>query len=102
MRIRNEDVAIRRNRDIGGLIKQIGPRAGHASFAERHQHAALRIELEDLMSLAFAPCASVTQRLPSPSIVEPCGKRNMPAPIVSSSRPRALYFRIGASLRPAQ
>ena len=39
--------------------------------------------------------------MPSRSTVAPCGKTNRPAPQLASSVPRASYFRIGASLRPA-
>src|SRR5262245_32892799 len=39
------------------------------------------------LSLAFDPCASVTQTLPSRSTSMPCGKTNLPAPKLLTSLP---------------
>ena len=48
----DEDVAARRHHDVGRLIEQIGARAADAGLAQRHQHAAIGVELEHLVALA--------------------------------------------------
>ena len=48
----HEDVAVRRDDDVGRLIEEIGTGAADARLAERHQHLAVGAELEDLMALA--------------------------------------------------
>src|SRR5512134_1424281 len=52
MAVGDEDVTVRGDDDIGGLIEEIrtGPR--HASLAERHQDLARWTELEHLMPFA--------------------------------------------------
>src|SRR5689334_1896186 len=49
-----EDVAVRRNVDVGRLIERIGGAriAGDAWLAQRHQHLAVLAELDDGLALA--------------------------------------------------
>src|SRR5437867_10650233 len=54
MSVPNEDVAIRRDQDSGGLIECIRAGSGNSSLAERHQELALRTKLENLVALAVS------------------------------------------------
>jgi hypothetical protein len=55
--IGHEDVAVRGHEDIGRPVECVRAFARHARLAERHQHFALRAELEDLLSLAVSSLA---------------------------------------------
>src|SRR5439155_23663455 len=50
----DEDGAVGRNENVGGLIEKIRAAAGYTGFAERHEHYAVGTELGDGVSLAAA------------------------------------------------
>ncbi len=52
--VADKDVAVRRHRDVGRRVEGIRPVAGDTRPAQRHQHLAVRAELEDLMAAAVA------------------------------------------------
>src|SRR5678816_2876780 len=52
MTVGDEDVAIRPDEDVRGLIEEVRTGATDTRLAERHQYFALRVELEDLVPLA--------------------------------------------------
>jgi hypothetical protein len=53
MAVRDKDVAILRDDDVGGLIEGVGSIAGHTGLAERHQQLSVGTELEHLVSFAI-------------------------------------------------
>src|SRR5438309_3938201 len=55
MSVADENIAVRRNHDVGRSVEHIRPLAGDASLSERHQDFSIRAELEDLMTLAIFP-----------------------------------------------
>src|SRR5262249_14953847 len=54
MTVGDVDVAIGRNRNIGGAAEIARLIAGHAGLADRHQHLAVRAELDRGATLAVA------------------------------------------------
>ena len=48
----DEDLAVRRDDDVGRLVERVRAVAGDAGLAERHQQLAVGTELEDLMAFA--------------------------------------------------
>ena len=52
MTVGDEDVSARGDDDIGRLVEEVGTGARDTGLAERHQHFAVRTELEDLMAFA--------------------------------------------------
>jgi hypothetical protein len=50
MAVGNKDIAIRANRYAGRSIEGIYTTSAHAHFAQRHQHLAILVELENLLS----------------------------------------------------
>ena len=61
----HEDVAVGSDDHVGGPVERVRAVARDAGLAERHQHFAVRAELEHLLALAISALASVTQTLPS-------------------------------------
>src|SRR5262249_47026575 len=52
--VRDEDVAIGRDQDIGRPIEGVGPVARDPGLAQRHQHLSIGTELDDRVALAVA------------------------------------------------
>jgi hypothetical protein len=55
--VSDEDVAVRRGRDVGGAVEHGAGVARNARLAERLQQPALRIELENLVALGVLDVA---------------------------------------------
>src|ERR1700730_16274777 len=55
MAVGNEDVPVRRDSNVVGLIESVLAVARDARFAKRHQHLSIRAKLEHLMPLAITP-----------------------------------------------
>ena len=90
-------------RTSDGRIELVGTVAGDAGLAERHQHPSVRGELASTVSpLPLPAWPSVTQTLPSRSANRPCGQLNRPEPKLTTSRPVASNFWIGATFEPSQ
>src|SRR5437016_3053570 len=58
MAIGDENVAGRRDHDVGRLVEQFGAGAGNAGLAEPHQNIAVRVELDHLVAYSV-PAARV-------------------------------------------
>jgi len=76
-----------------GPLNVSGPSLATPALAQRHQYLSFRAELErpaGLFPSLF--CASVTQMLPSRSIVMPCACTNIPVPKLFNELSRRVKF----------
>ncbi|PYS55072.1 MAG: hypothetical protein DMG13_05765 [Acidobacteria bacterium] len=53
MPVADENVAVRRDHNIGRSIEGVGTFRSNAGLAQRHQHLSIRAELEDLVAFAI-------------------------------------------------
>ena len=78
MPVGDEDVAVRRDQNIGRRIEGVGTVARHTSLAQRHQDLAVGTELVDLMTLGALAPAVGDPHIAIPVDVEAVGKDKHP------------------------